>query len=79
MSKPTIAQKAPYVKDVAAGTYAWCACGLSKNQPYCDGSHRTTEFRPKVVKIDAAQKVAWCGCKHSGNTPYCDGTHAKLG
>ncbi|MBI2943654.1 MAG: CDGSH iron-sulfur domain-containing protein [Candidatus Wallbacteria bacterium] len=24
----------------------WCACGLSRVQPYCDGSHKSTPFRP---------------------------------
>ena len=25
-------------------SYYWCACGLSKKQPFCDGSHSGTEF-----------------------------------
>ena len=38
---PTCAQKAPYPVAVEAGKdYWWCACGNSKNQPFCDGSHR---------------------------------------
>jgi CDGSH-type Zn-finger protein len=41
MMKPVVAQKAPYSIDVKVGKkYAWCACGLSKNQPFCDGSHK---------------------------------------
>ena len=60
------------------GTYWWCACGQSSNQPFCDGSHKGTEFTPVETKIDAARKVAWCGCKHSANQPFCDGSHAKL-
>ena len=40
MEKPEIAQKGPYVMDMEAGTYYFCACGKSKNQPFCDGSHR---------------------------------------
>ncbi|MCA1760054.1 MAG: CDGSH iron-sulfur domain-containing protein [Bacteroidales bacterium] len=24
------------------GTYHWCACGRSNNQPFCDGSHQGT-------------------------------------
>ena len=78
MAEPHIPQKFPYVLEVQPGTYAWCACGLSKNQPYCDGSHRTTEFRPVVAKIEEKKRVAWCGCKHSGNKPFCDGTHKTL-
>ncbi len=64
--------------EIEPGNYAWCACGESDNQPYCDGSHKGTEFSPIVEKIEEPKKVAWCGCKHSGSKPFCDGTHAKL-
>ena len=73
-----IAQKSPYVQEVQPGNYAWCACGKSQSQPFCDGSHRGTEYRPVVVKIEEAKKVAWCGCKHTKTPPYCDGTHKQL-
>ncbi|MBU2525104.1 MAG: CDGSH iron-sulfur domain-containing protein [Bacteroidetes bacterium] len=76
--KPTIAQKAPYVLEVEPGTYFWCACGDSKNQPYCDGSHKGTDFIPVKEEITEAKRVAWCGCKVSGKTPFCDGTHKNL-
>ncbi|MCD6092268.1 MAG: CDGSH iron-sulfur domain-containing protein [Bacteroidales bacterium] len=78
MEKPKIAQKAPYVLDLKAGTYYWCSCGKSNNQPFCDGSHKGTKFVPEKVEITEAKKVALCGCKHSKNGAYCDGTHAKL-
>lgn len=78
MEKPNIAQKMPYVLDMEAGTYYWCACGQSSNQPYCDGSHKDTPFSPIKLELEDAKKVAWCGCKHSSNTPFCDGTHGKL-
>lgn len=78
MDEPNIAQKKPYVMEVEAGTYAWCACGLSQNQPYCDGSHKTTSFKPVIEKIEDTKTVAWCGCKRSGQAPFCDGTHKKL-
>jgi CDGSH-type Zn-finger protein len=43
MSVPTIAQKGPYPVPVEAGkSYYWCSCGLSKSQPFCDGSHAGT-------------------------------------
>ena len=44
MDQPKIARKSPYVLEVEAGTYAWCACGRSQKQPYCDGSHGGTAF-----------------------------------
>jgi len=78
MDKPIIAQKEPYGMEVEPGTYAWCACGRSQNQPYCDGSHKVTSFKPIVEKITEKKKVWWCGCKHSGNKPFCDGTHNTL-
>ncbi|WP_366183289.1 CDGSH iron-sulfur domain-containing protein [Flavobacterium ovatum] len=50
MKKPSIPQKEPYVIKVSAGTYAWCACGESKNQPYRDGSHKKTDLSP-IIEI----------------------------
>ncbi len=76
--KPTIPQKAPYVQELDAGKYAWCQCGESSNQPFCDGSHKGTGFSPVPFTLEETQKVALCGCKHSGNVPYCDGTHKSV-
>jgi CDGSH-type Zn-finger protein len=78
MSEPTIAAKAPIVVDVEAGkTYWWCACGKSAQQPFCDGSHKGSEFTP--VKYQATEsKQAWfCACKHTARPPLCDGSHKK--
>lgn len=78
MSEPNIAQKSPFVQRVEPGTYFWCACGRSKGQPFCDGSHKGGEFTPVRVEITVAKTVAWCGCKHSGHGHACDGTHKTL-
>ena len=78
MSEKKIAQKSPYVIEIEAGNYAWCACGHSQNQPYCDGSHKGTGLAPIVEKVTEKKTVAWCGCKHSGKAPFCDGSHNKL-
>jgi len=78
MDQPNIVQKFPIVRDMAAGSYHWCACGRSKDQPFCDGSHEGTPFTPKQVEIAAPRKVAWCACKHSHQAPFCDGTHRQL-
>lgn len=78
MDNPIIAQKSPIVKEMSAGTYYWCTCGRSKNQPLCDGSHKGTGFSPKAVTLTEANKVAWCACKHSKNPPFCDGAHRTL-
>ena len=78
MSEPTIAQKAPFNVELQAGTYWWCACGRSANQPFCDGSHKGTDFTPVKLEISEPANVWLCGCKHSGNKPHCDGSHKKL-
>jgi CDGSH-type Zn-finger protein len=78
MSEPNIFQKCPIVQKVEPGVYWWCACGRSKSQPFCDGSHQGTDFEPKEVAITEAKTVAWCACKHSGSMPFCDGTHSSL-
>lgn len=78
MEEPKSPQTLPYVLEVEAGTYAWCACGRSESQPYCDGSHSGTGFSPVIEKIDEKRRVAWCGCKKSGNGAMCDGSHARM-
>ena len=79
MEEPKVAGKTPYLEDLTAGkTYAWCACGKSSNQPYCDGSHQGSGMTPKVFSAEESKKVAFCMCKQSSNPPYCDGSHAKL-
>jgi CDGSH iron-sulfur domain-containing protein 3 len=78
MSDPVIAQKAPYALELEAGTYKWCACGMSKTQPFCDGSHRGSEFSPLKFELTEKTKVWLCGCKLSEKKPFCDGTHKKL-
>ena len=78
MSEPIIHQKLPFVQDTKPGPYWWCACGRSKSQPFCDGSHKGTGFAPIKVDIAEPKKVAWCGCKHSQNKPFCDGSHSRL-
>jgi len=76
---PQIAQKAPFPVEVEEGkNYFWCACGQSKNQPFCDGSHKGTGFNPVKYTADASKRVFLCGCKHSKTAPMCDGSHNKL-
>ena len=76
---PIIAQKAPYPVEVEEGkSYFWCACGRSKNQPFCDGSHKGTGFSPVKYTAETSKKVFFCGCKHSKNPPLCDGSHKEL-
>jgi CDGSH-type Zn-finger protein len=78
MTKAVCTQKNPYAVELAPGDHYWCACGQSKNQPFCDGSHATTGIEP--VKFTVAQKETkyLCGCRATGNSPFCDGSHSKL-
>jgi len=78
MADPTVAQKAPFAVELEPGTYWWCACGRSKTQPFCDGSHQGTEFTPQRLEVKEKGKVWLCGCKRTGNRPYCDGSHKTL-
>jgi len=78
MDQPKVAGKVPCVCDIEQGTYYWCSCGESKNQPYCDGSHSGTAFSPVEFTVDDKKRVALCNCKHTGNPPFCDGAHVKL-
>ena len=78
MTEPREPQQAPYVIKVEPGRYAWCRCGRSSRQPYCDGSHQGTGLAPEVVTIEEERVVAWCGCKRTTTPPFCDGTHSRL-
>lgn len=74
-----IAQKGPYEVVLEPGTYFWCACGRSRNQPFCDGSHDVTSLEPVEFEVTEKRTVYLCGCKRSKKKPFCDGTHATLG
>ena len=79
MEKPNVAAKSPFVVDLKADqNYAWCACGRSANQPWCDGSHQGTAFSPNVFVAKENAHAALCGCKQTSNAPYCDGSHMNL-
>ena len=50
MAKPICTQKSPYVLACEKKKYAWCACGKSEKQPFCDGNHKEgTYFSPIIV------------------------------
>jgi len=79
MSEPVIAQKEPFAVDVKEGkSYWWCSCGQSTKQPFCDGSHKDTDFVPQEYKAVKDGTVYFCGCKKTLKNPMCDGTHSKL-
>ena len=79
MSGPVPAQKSPYAVTVEEGhEYWWCACGRSKSQPFCDGSHRGSGVTPVAFTPTQGGEVWLCGCKGTGSKPYCDGSHNRL-
>ena len=69
----------PFSVDIEKGKkYAWCSCGLSSKQPYCDGSYSATKFKPVVFTVKVNETIYLCGCKHTKKSPFCDGSHKFL-
>ena len=58
-------------------SYYWCSCGKSAKQPFCDGSHKSTDFTPLAYKAEETKKMFFCACKQTNNQPFCDGSHNK--
>ncbi|KCV71739.1 hypothetical protein H696_01160 [Fonticula alba] len=68
----------------------WCTCGLSAKQPWCDGAHRGTRFRPLKWVVPKPASSATnpnpkpplvyhiCSCKYTAMPPYCDGVHVMF-
>lgn len=72
------AANAPIAVEVEEGrTYWWCSCGLSARQPFCDGSHKGTDFAPLAWESPRSGKVFFCACKKTGRSPLCDGAHNR--
>ncbi|XP_075548786.1 uncharacterized protein LOC142582707 [Dermacentor variabilis] len=80
VKKGQIAKRIPtFVKLEAGKTYSWCACGLSKKQPFCDGAHKGKELGVGPVRftVEESKKYLLCRCKQTNNRPFCDLTHVK--
>ncbi len=78
MCQAVIASKKPAYMNLEPGTYYWCACGRSKDQPFCDGSHQGSGIEPVEFTIDSTQRVSLCQCKQTKTPPFCDGAHNYL-
>ena len=83
---PIVAECFPAEVTLKAGqTIAWCTCGLSNKQPFCDGKHKSCWYEEndetvmpfKNLKYTAEKdETVWlCQCKHTKNPPFCDGSH----
>lgn len=80
MAEPVPAGKAPIKVSVEAGKdYWWCSCGLSKNQPFCDGAHKGSGLAPSKFTPSASGDLWFCACKATKKMPLCDGSHKALG
>ncbi len=78
MMDPIVAQKTPIQVELEPGEYWWCACGRSKSQPFCDGSHDGTGITPVRMEITEKSSVYLCGCKYTATPPFCDGAHQLI-
>jgi CDGSH iron-sulfur domain-containing protein 3 len=80
-AEPVVASKTPFRVELLAGyRYAFCACGLSQYQPFCDGSHTSSKagIKPVIWTQETDQTAQLCGCKRSKNVPFCDASHRNL-
>ncbi|MDY8138215.1 CDGSH iron-sulfur domain-containing protein [Aquimarina sp. 2201CG5-10] len=58
--------------------YAWCSCGHSTDQPFCNGTHKKEGGTPPMIfSIEESKEAYLCTCKQTNNPPYCDGSHNK--
>ncbi|XP_030321785.1 CDGSH iron-sulfur domain-containing protein 3, mitochondrial [Calypte anna] len=78
--QPVIAAKEPFPVELRAGKkYAWCCCGHSKSQPFCDGAHKTAAPGVSPLRFTPQEdtRALLCGCKRTRTPPYCDGSHKE--
>jgi len=73
--EPIVFDTKPHKAELKAGKYFWCACGRSKNHPFCDGSHYGTGIKPVRFVLEKDATVWLCSCKKTKTPPFCDGTH----
>jgi CDGSH-type Zn-finger protein len=79
MEKPTIAGTTPIAVELESGKkYAWCSCGNSSKQPFCDGAHKGSSFAPTIFEVEESKTVYLCNCKQTANPGFCDGAHKSI-
>jgi CDGSH-type Zn-finger protein len=79
---PRIAALAPARVPVEEGkAYFWCACGHTKTEPWCDGSHKAlSTIRPVKWTAPKTGTASICACRHTRREGrvLCDGGHVHL-
>jgi len=68
----------PFIRTLDPGTYHWCSCGGTKTQPFCDGSHEGTDFRPLEFTVTERERFSLCNCQLTRKPPFCDNAHLKV-
>ncbi len=66
------------IEVLANKTYLWCACGRSRTQPLCDGSHQGTGVEPVRIQVAESGYMKLCMCKKTRKPPYCDDSHLEI-
>jgi CDGSH-type Zn-finger protein len=69
------AKSHPLEAKLKPGKYKWCACGKTKDVPWCDGTCKGG----KPVKFKIAEKGVYevCDCGKTKKPPFCD--HSQKG
>jgi len=69
------------IEAIKGKIYMYCACGNSRNQPFCDGTHRLSHYQIKIKPIPwtcrQSGEYFLCNCKQAKLRPFCDGTHLE--
>lgn len=76
--KQSFVTNKPLRTELPAGKHLWCACGMSADQPWCNGAHNGTKKKPLLFELEKSKKVSICTCKLTKTPPYCDGAHKQM-
>ncbi|MFK7931861.1 MAG: sterol desaturase family protein [Saprospiraceae bacterium] len=78
IKKDTTVPAAAEVALIKGQQYLYCQCGKSNTQPFCDGSHHGTKFKPLLFEANRTGKAKLCQCKLAKTAPFCDNSHVQL-
>ncbi len=65
----------PFKSVLPKGTYLYCQCGFSSEQPFCNGAHHGSKHKPLLLHVASDKVVSLCQCKRTRTPPYCDNSH----